>query len=47
LHTRRRLAPTAAELHRLRALPPSGRAWALSSVKALLDRAKGMGVLAE
>lgn len=33
------LAEVAAELERMKVLPPSGGAWAPSSVKALLDRA--------
>jgi DNA invertase Pin-like site-specific DNA recombinase len=40
------LADVAGELERMKVLPPSGRAWAPSSVKALLDRAKGMGMVA-
>ena len=34
------LAEVAAELVRMKVLPPSGGAWAASSVKALLDRAR-------
>lgn len=34
------LADIAGELERMKVLPPSGRAWAPSSIKALLDRAK-------
>lgn len=37
------LAEVAAELTRMKVLPPSGGAWTLSSVKALLDRAKALG----
>jgi hypothetical protein len=42
------LAEVATELKRMRHLPPrGGRDWALSSVKALLDRARAAGLLNE
>lgn len=41
------LAEVGAELARMKVLPQSGRAWAPSSVKALLDRAKAAGMLAD
>jgi DNA invertase Pin-like site-specific DNA recombinase len=40
------LADIAGELERMKVLPPSGRAWAPSSVKALLERARALGMLA-
>ncbi len=39
------LAEVGAELARMKVLPQSGRAWAPSSVKALLDRARAAGML--
>ena len=42
------LVEVAAELRRLRHLPPrGGNGWAVSSVKALLDRARGAGLLSK
>lgn len=39
------LAEVGAELARMKVLPWSGRAWARSSVKALLDRARKEGLM--